>query len=149
MYQRILVPVDGSATSQRGLVEALRLAKLAGAQVQALHVVNELLVEFGHEPSLYHADLVQGLREAGKRVLETAQSTAVAQGVVLQVQMIEVIGGRAADTILDVAREWPADVIVMGTHGRRGLSRLALGSDAALVVRDSPVPVLLVRHSDT
>lgn len=148
MYQRILVPVDGSATSQRGLQEALQLAKLSGGQVQALHVVNELLVEFGHEPSLYHADLVEGLREAGRRVLELAQSAARTQGIELQVQMIEVIGGRAADTILEVAREWPADLIVMGTHGRRGLSRLALGSDAALVVRDASVPVLMVRNAE-
>lgn len=148
MYQRILVPVDGSAASQRGLQEALQLVKLSGGQVQALHVVNELLVEFGHEPSLYHADLVEGLREAGRRVLELAQSAARTEGIELQVQMIEVIGGRAADTILEVAREWPADVIVMGTHGRRGLSRLALGSDAALVLRDAPVPVLMVRNAE-
>lgn len=61
------------------------------------------------------------------------------------VVLLESIGGRAADLIVDQAKQWNADLIVMGTHGRRGLRRLALGSDAELVVRSASVPVLLVR----
>lgn len=60
--------------------------------------------------------------------------------------LLESIGARAADLIVDQAREWQVDLIVMGTHGRRGLRRLALGSDAELVVRSASVPVLLIRE---
>ncbi len=59
--------------------------------------------------------------------------------------MLESIGGVAADFILAQAKEWKADLIVMGTHGRRGLMRLALGSNADLVVRGAAVPVMLIR----
>jgi nucleotide-binding universal stress UspA family protein len=60
-------------------------------------------------------------------------------------KLVETLGGRVADEIVKQAKEWLADLIVMGTHGRRGLERLAMGSDAELVLRLSPVPVLLVR----
>ena len=67
------------------------------------------------------------------------------EGVEAESVLLESIGGPAADPIAVQARQWPADLIVMGTHGRRGLARLALGSDAEEVVRIMPVPVLLVR----
>jgi nucleotide-binding universal stress UspA family protein len=59
--------------------------------------------------------------------------------------MLEYVGGRAADLILEDAKKWSADLIVMGTHGRRGVRRLVLGSDAEQILRLSPVPVLMVR----
>ena len=59
--------------------------------------------------------------------------------------MFEIVGGHAADIIVAQAKKWRADIIVIGTHGRRGLRRLVMGSDAEEVVRTSPVPVLLVR----
>jgi nucleotide-binding universal stress UspA family protein len=59
--------------------------------------------------------------------------------------LLETLGRRVADVIVREAKKWRADVIVLGTHGRSGLSRVVLGSDAELVVRESPVPVLLVR----
>jgi len=61
--------------------------------------------------------------------------------------MIESMGASAADFIVDHARQWSADLIVMGTHGRRGLVRVAMGSDAESVVRIASVPVLLVRNT--
>jgi nucleotide-binding universal stress UspA family protein len=59
--------------------------------------------------------------------------------------MVESIGGVAAELILDQAKEWHADLIVMGTHGRRGIFRLAMGSDAEQVVRGATIPVMLIR----
>lgn len=144
MYNKILVPVDGSSCSRKGLLEALQLGAALGARIKLVHVVNELI----SEPVLsaeYHERLIQSLRQAGRDVLEQAQAVAKEQGADVEVELLETIGGRAADAIIVAADQWHADLIVMGTHGRRGISRLALGSDAELVVRSTSVPVLLVR----
>jgi nucleotide-binding universal stress UspA family protein len=146
MYKRILVPVDGSSCSREGLSEALQLGAALGSRIKLVHVVNELI----SEPVLsseYHQRLIESLRQAGRDVLEQAQKLAKEQGAEVEVELVETIGGRAADAIVAAAERWKADLIVMGTHGRRGVSRLALGSDAELVVRSSPVAVLLVRAS--
>jgi nucleotide-binding universal stress UspA family protein len=67
--------------------------------------------------------------------------------VTCETQLVEVLGNAAANTIVDDARRSGVDLIVMGTHGRRGIRRLALGSDAEIVLRYSPVPILLVRDA--
>lgn len=146
MYRRILVPVDGSACSQKGLSEALKLASLLKARVLLLHVVNELISDPTLAPAEYHDHLIKAMRETGMATLADAQAMAARQGADVQVKLVETIGGRASDCIVDAAKQWGADLIVMGTHGRRGMSRLAMGSDAELVVRSTPVPVLLVRE---
>ena len=147
MYQRLLVPVDGSSTSLKGLEEALKLQKSGGGRVKVVHVVNELILDSNFAPSLYYEQLILSLREAGARVLADATAYARAQHVEIESELIETIGARASNIILEAARQWQADLIVMGTHGRRGLRRLALGSDAEGVLRLSPVPVLVVRDS--
>ena len=144
MYSRILVPVDGSDSSLKALDEAIKLAKVSNAKLKLVHVVNELVMDVGYAP-LYNEQLIVSLREGGKKVLATAESAARRQYSAVESELIESIGGRAADSIVEVAKQWPADLIVMGTHGRRGLRRLVLGSDAELVLRSSPVPVLMVR----
>lgn len=145
MYRRILIPVDASPCSVNGLTEALRLARALNARVMLLHVVNELISEPVLTPSEYHQQLIESMRAAGKETLADAHDLANEQGVQAEVKLIETIGGRASDCIVDAAKSWGADLIVMGTHGRRGMSRLTMGSDAELVVRSAPVPVLLVR----
>ncbi len=150
MYKKILVPVDGSATSRRGLDEALKLAKASGGTLRLVHVVNELIIDVGGAgagAATYYGDLIEGLREGGKRILADAEKIVRDQGVALESEMIETIGGRAADAIINQAIESKADLIVMGTHGRRGIKRLALGSDAEMVLRHAPVPVLMVRET--
>jgi nucleotide-binding universal stress UspA family protein len=146
MYRRILVPVDGSVPALKGLNEAIKLVKATGAKLKLLHVVNEAFFDASYIPSAYYDEAVQAFREAGARVLDAAVAAARDQNVEVERQLAETIGGRAADVIVDAAKEWPADLIVMGTHGRRGLSRLALGSDAEMVLRQSPVPVLIMRE---
>jgi nucleotide-binding universal stress UspA family protein len=81
----------------------------------------------------------------GERVLAKAAAAARAKGVKAQILMPEIMGGPAAAEIVRQAKKVGADLIVLGTHGRRGMKRLALGSDAENVVRNSKVPVLLVR----
>ena len=145
MYQRILVAVDGSPTSLRGLDEAIKVAKSGGGRLMLVNVVNELLMTGDVVPSVYYDSIVQSLRESGIKVLEQTAAIVRRADVACEPQLIETLGGRVADQIVKQAKDWSADLIVMGTHGRRGLERLAMGSDAELVLRLSHVPVLLVR----
>jgi nucleotide-binding universal stress UspA family protein len=148
MYDRILVPVDGSETSIEGLQEAIRLAKNQAGTLRLLHIVNEFIFDYSYSPAPYASNLVDGLRERGRAILADAQKRVRNHDLDPEMCLDETIGGAAADRIVAHAREWGADLIVMGTHGRRGLRRLALGSDAEQVVRDAPVPVLLVRATE-
>ncbi len=146
MYKRILVPVDGSSTSQLGLSEAIRLAKQIKASVRIVHVVDEFVADSTLGPAVYYDKWVEALREGGRKTLADAQAFAKRQDFEPEAVLVETIGRRAADVIVEQVKQWPADLIVMGTHGRRGMRRLVMGSDAELVVRSAPVPVLLVRE---
>jgi nucleotide-binding universal stress UspA family protein len=147
MYKNILVAVDGSAASLRGLDEAIKVAKGVGGKLMLVHVVNELVAAADYVPSVYFDGIIQALRETGAKVLEQAMTIARRGEVSAEQRLLETVGGRAADEIVRQARDWPADLIVMGTHGRRGLKRLVMGSDAELVLRLSAVPVLLIRDN--
>jgi nucleotide-binding universal stress UspA family protein len=144
MYSKILVPIDGSEPATAGLLEGIRLAKAQGAQLCIVHIVNEFVLDYTWAPGQYSDNLIESLRQSGEAVLEAAEQAALAQGLHPVRVLVESIGGVAADFILKQADEWHADVIVMGTHGRRGLFRLAMGSDAEQVVRGARIPVLLV-----
>jgi len=143
MYQKILVPIDGSKTAVAGLEEAVKLAKAVGGRIRVFHVVNEFILDYSYA-GMYASNLVESLRASGERVLKDAEALVRQSGVEVDGVLQESIGGPAADLILVQAREWKAELIVMGTHGRRGLRRIALGSDAESVLREAQVPVLLV-----
>lgn len=145
MYDKILVPVDGSDASNLGLDEAVKLAKRLGSRLKVIHVVNELFLAGTDQMYYDFGALVDSARENGKKVLEEAQARIKAQGAEAEAELIECVSARAADIIVNHAQQWGADLLVLGTHGRRGLRRLALGSDAEMVLRASPIPVLLVR----
>jgi nucleotide-binding universal stress UspA family protein len=147
MYQKILVPVDGGATSMRGLAEAIKVAKSHGSQLRLLHIVNGPLPVGGMQPALYGEDVLDALRQGGKAVLKKAEAVVREHALDPDSVLLESIGRPVGGVIVEQAEQWPADLIVMGTHGRRGLSRLVLGSDAELVVRSASVPVLLVRSA--
>lgn len=147
MYRRILVPLDGSEASKRGLEEALELAQEPQCAVRLLHVVDELIIMPSPEAVYDATDMVKWMREAGEEILRAGADAARNHGVDAEIELFECLGGRAADIIIERAKHWGADLIVLGTHGRRGLRRLVMGSDAEEVVRRSPVPVLLVRAS--
>ena len=149
MYQRILVPLDGSATSGRGLREAIGFAGGRKATLFFLHVVDDfsMLVEMTSVRS--YEDMLKGLRHYGLEVLAKARRVAEEAGVHSESLLREVTNERVAQVIVEQARQHSCDVIVMGTHGRRGFSRIAMGSEAEQVARTSPVPVLLVREQET
>ena len=149
MYQHILVPVDGSATSLKGLSEAIGLAKVTGGQIRLLHMVDTLSVAASLGAYAISTDVMEQLREEGEQILQQARLQALAEGVATDVVLDDSVHGRLADWVVAQARAWPADLVVLGTHGRRGVGRLLLGSDAEQVLRISPVPVLLVRGQDT
>ena len=149
MYQRILVPVDGSPTSLQGLGEALRLAQMSGGQVRLLHLVDTLslaltLGAYG----AFTGDIAEDMRKEGKKILQDCHQQALQAGVAVDEVMEEGTRGRLAELVQEQVKSWPADVVVLGTHGRRGVGRMVLGSDAEQVVRSCPVPVLLVRGTD-
>ena len=145
MYQKILVPIDGSPASKRGLTEAMRLAAYHKARVRLIHVVDVFIVTPAFESGPYVDDIQKSFREDGGRLLKKAEALVRKHGLTVDSVMFEIAGGRAAEIIVAQAKKWRADIIVIGTHGRRGVRRLVMGSDAEEVVRTSPVPVLLVR----
>lgn len=148
MYAKILVPIDGSATSERGLREAIELATRLKSQLVLLHVVDPypVLMEMASVQSF--EDTRQRLLTFGEETLHKARQRASESGVASESVVREASAQRAADAIVDEAAKRQCQLIVMGTHGRRGLSRVVLGSDAELVLRLAPVPVLLVRQPE-
>jgi nucleotide-binding universal stress UspA family protein len=145
LYQKILVPLDGSETAAAGLAHALRLGKDQAATLCLLHVVHDYLEQDGLRGTVRSDELLRALRARGERILSDAAARARAAGVTARADTIDMATGPVGEAIVEYLKVWPADLIVLGTHGRRGLRRLVLGSDAEYVVRTTPVPVLLIR----
>ena len=99
----------------------------------------------GYLPASYVDTLYDSLRKSAQAVLAKAQATARTAGVEITPVLVESRGATVAQAILSQARKAKADTIVIGTHGRRGVARILMGSDAEQVLRESPVPVLVVR----
>jgi nucleotide-binding universal stress UspA family protein len=146
VYRRILVPVDGSSVSRSGLDEAIGIAKSEGATLRILHVVDRIAFVRDHNVFTAGADQY---RESGRKLMKEIMLSVAKHHVNAEAVTVENLSGRASDSIVKEAKKWGADLIIMGTHGRRGMHRLILGSDAELVIRTAPVPVLLVRGPKT
>jgi len=142
MYQRILVPVDGSPTSMRGLDEAIRLARLVGGSLHLVNVLDQPVI-LGIDS--YHTDVFGALRKAGAEVIDEAKARCRAAGVAATSFVSDVLPGRVSEVVVEQARASAADLIVLGTHGRRGIGRVLMGSDAEQILRAAATPVLLVR----
>lgn len=147
MYQRILVPMDGSNTAQQALQEAVKLAQCLSAQLRLLYVVDELNYI---DPDSYVniVELRNIHQQAGERVLAAGYELAQQAGISVETHLLETLIDSVENSIDAEALHWEADLMVLGTHGRSGLNRLLFGSVAENVVRHSPVPVLLVRSKD-
>jgi nucleotide-binding universal stress UspA family protein len=146
MYDRILVPVDGSDTSRRGFDEALALARRLGSSLVLLHVIDIVPISMEMaSPQAWEA-VTTGLRDLGREVLERCRQAASDRGVASESHLVEPAAERVADAIVDQALAHRCSLIVMGTHGRRGVRHALIGSDAERVLRQSPLPVLLVRQ---
>lgn len=150
MYKRILVAVDGSDTSNLALQEAMKLAKEQQAALRLVLVVDETPVYMTMvtiDASFSVADYQKAMREAGQKVLATCAATARQAGVEVDTKFVilEVLRRRICDAINEEAKAWPADLIVIGTHGRHGFNHLLLGSVAEGIIRLAAKPVLVVR----
>ena len=148
MYKTILVPVDGGPTAARGLREALGLAAEQKARLVLLNVVDDYPILAEMAPAVNYEEGRRRLLARGEEVLRDAGKLAAEAGVPCEGVLREVTAERTADAIVEECRKRGCDLIVMGTHGRRGFNRLAMGSDAELVIRHAPVPVLLVRAAE-
>ncbi|MEK6595240.1 MAG: universal stress protein [Pseudomonadota bacterium] len=144
MYQRILVPIDGSATSECALDEAGKFAQQQNAQVELVHVLEDIRY-FDSENYLDYAELVHAMRCSGEKMLTQAQNKLQQAGVAAEIKLLEARGERIANVIIAEAKNSLADLIIIGTHGRSGFSRLLLGSIAEGVVRTAHIPILLIR----
>lgn len=149
MYKRILVPVDGSGTSTQALVAALQMARDSGGSVRLIHVVEELAQVIAYDPyGAYPGDLTKVLRDSGQKILDDALAVAQASGVPADERLVQAQGQRLGEAVVQEAAGYNADLIVLGTHGRRGIGRVLLGSGAEQIIRLAPIPVLVIRSSE-
>lgn len=147
MYQRILIPIDGSRTSEHALQEAVKLADVCG-KLRLVYVQEEAYLDADAYAFIDYAALQNAVRQTGERILAQAANKARLLAGDVETVLLDSKGERIASVIDEDAKLWEADLIVIGTHGRSGLSRLLLGSVAEGVVRMASVPVLLVRNRD-
>ncbi len=147
MYKHILVPVDGSDTSNLALDEAIKLAKELKSELRLVYVVDVVAAYALTEAALPLADFEKMSRDWGEKLLAACADKARAAGVAFNTKclIIDTLGNRVYDRIEEEAKNWPADLIVIGTHGRRGFNRLVLGSVAEGVMRIATAPVLSIR----
>jgi len=153
MYNRILVATDGSQTSEQAIAHAARLAKDQHAQLRIVHAIEQSRLAFAAAgPVAVDLEgILDPLRKSGQAALERGRSVAREAGVEAQIALIgeDAIDDRVAMVLAAEARRWQADLIVLGTHGRRGIHHLLMGSVAEAVARVAPAHVLLVRAEAT
>ncbi len=147
MYERILVAVDESETSDLAFEEAIRLAKDQKAALRVLHVIDISPAYLTVETPYPFAEYQEALEEMGGKLLANRVAKARAARVKVDSKLVAIAtyGRRICDIIEEQAKKWPADLIVIGTHGRRGARRLMLGSVADGLIRVTTKPVLLIR----
>lgn len=147
MYKHVLVAVDGSDTSNLALQEAMKLAKEQQAALRLVHVVDETPTYMTMDTAFALGDFQKAMREAGQKMLATCAAKARQAGVEVDTKFIVLQTQRICDAIIEEAKRWPADLIVIGTHGRHGFNHLLLGSVAEGVIRLATSPVLVIRGS--
>jgi nucleotide-binding universal stress UspA family protein len=149
MYRRILVAVDGGEASNLALEHAFALAKDQRARVRIVHALESLhhLVGLAGAYPFDASGLLASMRQEGERALAASLEKARAVAVDAETALLDgkQAGDRIAQIVVQDARNWDADLIVLGTHGRHGFDRVFLGSVAETVLRTASVPVLLVR----
>jgi nucleotide-binding universal stress UspA family protein len=139
LFERVIVPLDGSSLAERALVQARRILRRADAEVILVRAVEAS--SFGGE----FYPVLETFEEEARRYLERVERSLSEQGARVR-RVVRV--GPAAETILSVADEEKAGLIVMATHGRGGIARWVMGSVAEKIVRASPVPVWVARSFD-
>ena len=151
MYKRILVAVDGSATSNKALSAALEMASYSGGRsvLRLIHVVDEMAYFTGLDPYAGQSySVISVMREAGEKILADALAIVQSAGVQADTVLVDRLGSRLAETIAEKAKQWDASLVVVGTHGRKGIGRILMGSGAEQIIRLSTCPVLVIRSEE-
>jgi nucleotide-binding universal stress UspA family protein len=147
MFQNILVPTDGSESSTKAVATAARLAHALGAKLLILHVRSPIEsphhVEGGALTTLGGDKVMQEIEDEERMLLDAAQKIAAADGAVAETAFVA--GFSTYDAVIRIASEQHCDLIVMASHGRRGISELLLGSETQKVLTHTTIPVLVVR----
>ena len=147
MYQRILVATDGSELSKKAVSRAIELAALAGAELVALKVIPRYPQSYFEGGLALQAEEIGRVEKQwaddGQAVVDTVQEAALVRGV--KTQAITVKSDLVSDAIIAAASHHHCDLIVMASHGRRGIKRLLLGSETQQVLTHATIPVLVLR----
>jgi len=146
MYERLLLPIDGSEVSMNAVRGAVELAAKLGSTVRLVYVLDASMMAVP-DPETGLVDvsaLRDSFRTVGEKSLSDAEAVMKGGGVPVEKELLE---GDVHDSIVEEADKWKADLIVMGTHGRRGVNRLLLGSVAESVARRASCGVMLIRPS--
>ena len=149
MYKNIMVPFDDSKTAHSALSEAIKIAKINHSKIRIINVVDQLIFSWVGIP-IDIREIQATYKKEQREILEKAAAIVKQQDIEVETHLIELFteSHRIADKIIEEADQWPADLIVIGTHGRRGVGRLLLGSVAEGVVRLTNKPVLLIRGKE-
>lgn len=150
MFKTIVVAVDGSKASSRAFAVALGFAKDQNARLHAVHVIDDSSVSRDflpavHVPAEYFEAVLNDLRTSHGRVLAALQKLAQKANCPLIATLLETKAESVSSAVLRYTKKVHADLLVLGTHGRRGLRRLVMGSDAEMILREASLPVLMVR----
>lgn len=149
MYTRILLSTDGSDVARNGIKHGIALAKALKAKVTVIAVTESLPIDYGSGhasgwiPSQQEIDSFDAAcKERAGKVLDEARAMAEQAGI--SAELLHVPNAHPATAIVETAKSGGCDLIVMGSHGRRGLKKLFLGSQTSEVLADGSVPVLVV-----
>ncbi|MFC5523807.1 universal stress protein [Polaromonas jejuensis] len=147
MYQRILIATDGSNLSRKAVTSGIKLAALTGAEVVALKVIPRYPVSYFeggmNVPATEVARVEKQWAESAQAIVEGVKASAALKGV--EVKALTTRSDLIAEAIIAAAKKNKCDLIVMASHGRRGLKRLLLGSETMHVLTHSHIPVLVLR----
>ncbi len=150
MFKRIVIPVDGSATANKALAVALQMASETGGSVRIIHVIEGTNYStHAMQSEGFPGEFMKPVRNAAQKILDDALELAKPFSAVVDSKLFDTFDGRLADAVGNAATEWQADLIVVGTHGRRGIGRMLMGSGAEQIMRQAPIPVLVIRAQDT
>lgn len=145
-YKKIMVAVDGSATSNQALQEAIELAQDQKSFLRIIYVLDESIVKYA-DSFIDFETLWKAYKEEGEDFLEKLNHQVKEANINFDTHLVilKFAEGRIAEKIVSEAQDWQADLLVIGTHGRQGISRFFLGSVAEKVLRIATMPILLIR----
>ena len=144
MYKRILVPFDDSEGSRKALETAVELTRARSGTIRLVHYLDDVTYPDAYG---YSVPIIETVHQAALDMLEAVTSRTKAMGATVENHLLLGAGKRLGQCVAEEARAWEADLVVLGSHGRKGFERVLLGSGAEQIVRESPVAALVVRGS--